>query len=114
MYGRVMSCKAKRCAHRAAQARRLAAAALRTSQSALGAYFMRLCARMDKPKTVTAAAHKLARLICSMLTKGEEYTDQGQACYEEHYRQRVLHNLNRRAQQLGMALVPTAMTQQAA
>jgi transposase len=68
----------------------LAAAALRTSQSALGAYFRRMCARMDKPKAVTAAAHKLARLIYTMLTKGEEYTDQGQDYYEERYRQRVL------------------------
>ena len=42
-----------------------------------------------------------------MLTKGQEYTDQGQDYYEERYRQRVLHNLNRRAQQLGMTLVPT-------
>ena len=33
---------------------------------------------MDKPKAVTAAAHKLARMIYTMLTKGEEYTDQGQ------------------------------------
>ncbi len=105
---KVMSGKTKRCANRAAQALRLAAAALRTSQSALGAYFRRMCARMDKPKAVTAAAHKLARLIYSMLTKGEEYTDQGQAYYEERYRQRVLHNLNKRAQQLGMTLVPTA------
>jgi hypothetical protein len=64
--------------------------------------------RTDKPKAVAAAAHRLARLIYTMLTKGEEYTDQGQACYEERYRQRVLHNLNRRAQQLGMALVPAA------
>ncbi|MBL0012068.1 MAG: hypothetical protein IPP22_16230 [Nitrosomonas sp.] len=32
---------------------------------------------MDKPKAVTAAAHKLARLIYTMLTKGEKYTDQG-------------------------------------
>lgn len=32
-----------------------------------------------------------------MLTKGEEYTDQGQAYYEERYRQRVIANLNRRA-----------------
>jgi len=31
------------------------------------------------PCAVTSAAHKLARLICTMLTKGEEYTDQGQA-----------------------------------
>jgi transposase len=105
--GKVMSSKTKRCANRAAQALRLAAAALRTSQSALGAYFRRLCSRMDKAKAVTAAAHKLARLIYTMLTKGEEYTDQGQAYYEERYRQRVLHNLNRRAQQLGMTLVPT-------
>jgi len=112
--GKVMSGKTKHCANRAAQALRLAAAALRTRQSALGAYFRRLCARMDKPKTVTAAAPKLTRLIYGMLTKGDEYTDQGQAYYEERYRQRVLHNLNRRAQQLGMALMPTATTQQAA
>lgn len=112
--GKVMSGKTKRCANRAAQALRLAAAALRTSQSALGAYFRRMCARMDKPKAVTAAAHKLARLIYSMLTKGEEYTDQGQAYYEERYRQRVLHNLNRRAQHLGMTLVPTDSAAQAA
>ncbi len=49
-----------------------------------------MCSRMDKPKAVTAAAHKLARLIYTMLTKGEEYTDQGQDYYEERYRERVL------------------------
>ena len=57
--GKVMSGKTKRVANRAAQALRLAAAALRSSQSALGAYFRRMCGRMDKPKAVTAAAHKL-------------------------------------------------------
>src|SRR5205085_2324934 len=70
--GKVMSGKTKRCVNRAAQALRLAAAALRSSKSALGAYFRRLCSRMDKPKAVTAAAHKLARLIYTMLTKGAE------------------------------------------
>jgi len=110
--GKVMSGKTQRCANRAAQALRLAAAALRTSRSALGAYFRRLCARMDKAKAVTAAAHKLARLIYTMLSKGQEYTDQGQAYFEERYRQRVLHNLNRRAQQLGMTLVPAATASQ--
>lgn len=72
--GKVMSGKTQRAANRAAQALRLAAAGLRTSQSALGAYYRRMCARMDKPKEVTAAAHKLARLIYTMLTKGQEYT----------------------------------------
>ncbi len=60
----------------------VSAAALRTSQSALGVYFRRICSRMDKPKAATAAVHKLARLICTMLIKGEEYTDQGQAYCE--------------------------------
>jgi transposase len=58
-------------------------AALWSSQSALGAYCRRLCARMDKGKAVTAAAHKLAMLIYAMLSKGEAYTDAapgGSAC----------------------------------
>lgn len=103
--GKVMSGKAKRVANWAAQALILAAAALRSSQSALGAYFRRMCGRMDKPKAVTAAAHKLARQIYTMLTKGEEYTDQGQDYYEERYRERVLRQLAQRAEKMGMKLV---------
>jgi hypothetical protein len=72
-----MSGKTKRCSNRAAQALRLAAAALRSGQSALGAYYRRMCARMDKPNAVTAAAHKLARLIYAMLRHGQDYTDRG-------------------------------------
>ncbi|MEO8546185.1 MAG: IS110 family transposase [Burkholderiaceae bacterium] len=104
--GKVMSGKTKRVANRAAQSLRLAAAALRTSQSALGAYYRRMCSRMDKPKAITAAAHKLARLIYTLLTKGEEYTDQGQAYYEERYRERVLRALTQRAAKLGMKMIP--------
>ena len=103
--GKTISGRTQRSANRAAQALRLAASGLRTSQSALGAYVRRMCSRMDKPKAVTAAAHKLARLIYAMLTKGQEYTDQGQDYYEERYRQRVLHHLNPRAAKLGMKLV---------
>ena len=102
---KVMSGKTKRSANRAAQALRLAAAGLRTSQSALGAYFRRMCSRMDKPKAIAAAAHKLARLIYAMLTKGQEYVDQGQDYYEERYRERVMRQLTQRAKKMGMKLV---------
>jgi transposase len=105
--GKVLGSKTKHSVNRAAQAFRQAAAALRSSKSALGAYYRRLCARMDKAKAVTAAAHKLARLFYALLTKGQEYVDQGQQYYEERYRERVLHQLQRRAHSLGMALVPT-------
>lgn len=66
-----------------------------------------MCSRMDKSKAVAAAAHKLARLVYTMLTKGQEYTDQGQDYYEARYRERVLRQLSQRAQKLGMKLVTT-------
>jgi transposase len=105
--GKVLGSGTRRSANRATQAFKQAAAALRTSQSALGAYFRRLCARMDKAKAVTAAAHKLARLFYAMLTRGQEYVDQGQLYYEERYRERVIYNLQRKASKLGMTLVPS-------
>ena len=108
--GKVLSAATKPVANRAAKALRMAAASLRSSQSALGAYYRRLCARMDKPRAVTACAHKLARLIYTMVTKGEEYVDQGEARYEERYREKVVKSLARKASQLGFQLVPMPET----
>ena len=104
--GKVLGSKTQKCANKTAQALRQAAVALKNSPSALGAYYRRMCAKMDKPKAITAAAHKLARLIYTMITKGEEYVDQGQAYYEERYRQRVEINLRRKAESLGLRIVP--------
>jgi hypothetical protein len=106
--GKLLSGKTRRYANRAAQALKLAAAALRSSQSALGAYFRRMCSHMDKPKAVTAAAHKLARLIYTLLTKGDEYTDQGQDYFEERYRGRLIRQISLRAAKLGLSVVPNA------
>ena len=62
---------------------------------------------MDKPKAVTAAAHKLARLTYTLLTKGEEYTDQRQDYDKKRYRERMLRHLTLKAQKMGMRLVAT-------
>ncbi len=62
-----------------------------------------MCPR--KPKPITAAAHKLARLIETMLTKGEEYTDLGKAYDEERYRERLLRHLPQGTSELGMHLI---------
>lgn len=103
--GKLISSKTKKVANRASLALKLAAASLRSSKSSLGAYYRRMCSRMDKAKAITAVAHKLARLIYMMLTKGEEYTDQGQQYYEERYRERVLHHLAKKAEKMGLKLV---------
>jgi len=86
----------------------LAAQSLNQSQSALGAYFRRLKARLGSPKALTAAAYKLARILYRMLKYGAGYVDQGEAAYEERYRDRLLRNLKRRAAELGFQL--TAIT----
>ena len=104
--GKVLGSKSKPTANRAASALRMAAASLSRSRSALGAYLRRMSARLGKPQAVTATAHKLARLVYSMLKHGTAYVDVGQDYYERQHRERVVQNLTRRAKELGLALVP--------
>lgn len=51
-------------------------------------------------------AHKLARLVYFMLTKGQAYVEAGQQYYEERCRERVVHNLTKRTHQLGLQITP--------
>ena len=102
--GKRLSGRTKPSANRAAAALRLAAQSLNQSQSALGAYFRRLKARLGAPKALTAAAYKLARILYRMLKYGAGYVDQGEAAYEERYHDRLLRNLKRRAAELGFQL----------
>lgn len=103
--GKVLSSKTKQVANRAAMALRMAALALHHSKSALGAYMRRQRARLGAPKAITATAHKLARLVYSMLKYGTAYVDAGQDSYEERYRSRIVQNLKRKAKDLGFELV---------
>ena len=75
------------------------------SRSALGAFFRRLKGRLGAPKAITATAHKLARLVYSLLKHGTAYVTQGMEEYERRYRERVVRSLSRRAKELGYALV---------
>jgi transposase len=106
--GKRLSGRSKPSANRAAAALRLAAQSLHHSQSALGAFFRRLKARLGAPKALTAAAYKVARLIYRMLKLGTDYVDQGEAYYEERYRQRLYRHLAHRAKELGFTLTPIA------
>jgi hypothetical protein len=56
-------------------------------------------------QAITATAHKLARLVYSMLRYGTVYVDVGQQAYEQKYRDRVLTNLQRKAKAFGYRLV---------
>lgn len=104
--GKVISARTKRSANRVRQALKMAAMSLSHSDSALGAFYRRLCSRMDKPRANTATAHKLARMVYFMLTRGEAFVDEGQQRYEEQQRQRSIAALKRRAAALGFLINP--------
>jgi transposase len=104
--GKVKSSQTPPVVNRAANSFRMAAHALGRSQTALGAFFRRLRARLATPKAITATAHKLARIFSCLWTSGGEYHDPGIDAYEQQYRQRTLKNLQRKADQLGFELVP--------
>lgn len=108
--GKVLSANTKRSANRVRQALKMAAMSLSRSDSALGAFYRRLCGRMDKPRANTAVAHKLARMVYFMLTRGESFVDKGQQHYEQQQRQRSIAALKRRAATLGFNITPSSAT----
>jgi len=106
--GKVLSSGTKRSANMARQALKMAAQSLWHSGSALGAFYRRLWGRMDKPRANTATAHKLARMVYFMLTRGEEFVDKGQQHGEEQQRQCSVSASKRRASDLGFTVAPSA------
>jgi len=75
--GKTLTSGTQPSANRARQALKMAAMSLSRSDSALGAFYRRLCARMDKPRANTAVAHKLARMVYFMLTRGKPSSIRG-------------------------------------
>ena len=104
--GKLLSSKTRRSSSRAAALLRLAATTIGRSDTALGAFYRRLSARIGKQKAVTATARKIAVLFYNAVRHGMTYQDQGAAAYDERHRQRVLAKLQRRARTLGYALAP--------
>jgi transposase len=104
--GKVLSVRTRKVKSRTAGALRMAAYTLSRSHSALGDYYRRMRARLGAPKAITAAAHKLARIIYHLLTTGQEYDESIFAQNEQRYRQRRARRLEREAAALGYSLMP--------
>jgi transposase len=108
--GRLISGRTRKNASRAARIVRLAAYALARSQTAVGAFYRRLKARLGLAKALTATAHKLAKLVDNMRRYGKAYVDRGAASDAQPDREPVLKNLKRRAKPMGFELMPVRIT----
>lgn len=102
--GKVLSSRTRRTKNRATTLLRIAAVNIGKTQTALGAFYRRLAARVGKAKAVTATARKLAVLFYTLMRYGKAYVEPGADYYERQYRERVLLALSRKAAALGYRL----------
>ena len=101
----MLSVKTRKVKNRAATALRLAAQSLYHSQSYLGHFYRRMRAKLGAPKAITAAAHKLARIIYHMVTTRQAYDETIFALQERHNRWRLELKLRKQARELGFEVV---------
>ncbi len=103
--GKRLSSRTKPAPNRAAVALRIGANTLYKNNTALGAFLRRLKSRRGPAKAITATAHKMARQLYVMLKTKTPYAELGNEYYEERYRDRVVKNLRKRADDMGFVLI---------
>jgi transposase len=91
---------------RASQAFKMGAQSLLKANCALGAQARQLRARLGAAQAVTAMAHKLARIVYSMLKYKTSFATASIEDYDKLQGERLRKSLERRAAKLNMKLVP--------
>jgi transposase len=104
--GRIKSSRAGKTTSRAATALRLAAQGLHRSESALGAFYRRLKARIGPEKATTATARKIAMQYYRLVRYGVTYNDPGAEAYERQFHEQRVRWLTKQADKLGLVLMP--------
>lgn len=75
---------------------------------ALGGFYRRIKSRKGARVANKATARKIAELYYRLMKYGFDYVEQGLEEYEKQYKEKMLKSLTKKAQQLGMELVPKA------
>lgn len=104
--GKVLWVGTRKVKCRAATALRMAAQSLHHSKSGLGDFYRRMRAKLGAPKAITAAAHKLARIIFHLVTTRQEFDDSRFAADQLRYERRQEAKLRSKAKALGFQLIP--------
>jgi transposase len=104
--GKVLWVGTRKVKCRAATALRMAAQSLHHSKSALGDFYRRMRAKLGAPKAITAAAHKLARIIFHLITTGQEFDESRFAADQLRYQKKQEVKLRAKAKAMGFVLIP--------
>ncbi|MBV8454370.1 MAG: IS110 family transposase [Deltaproteobacteria bacterium] len=108
--GQVLWRGVRKIQQRAGQLFRLSAHSLHRSQTRLGHFLRRMKAKLGPKAATTAAAHKLAVIFYTLVTKQIEYDESIWAVHEQENRQRMENRLKRQASRLGFQLLPLSLS----
>src|SRR5207244_12793698 len=103
--GRVQSSRIGPIKNHATLDLRMAAQDMNRSETVLGEYYRRIRARLGAPKAITAAAHKLARIIYHLLTSRQPYDESIFIVQEIRFRKRKEARLPAQAHELGFQML---------
>ena len=79
---------------------------LRLATNRIGEFFRRITRKLGKPQAITAAAHKLARIVYHLLSTKEAYNETVFHRCDEEVLRRAQFRLRRQAAQLGFQVIP--------
>ena len=104
--GKILWVGTRKVKSRAATALRMAAQSLHHSKSGLGDFYRRMRAKLGAPKAITAAAHKLARIIFHLISNRQEFDDSKFAADQLRFQKKQEIKLRAKAKSMGFELVP--------
>jgi transposase len=104
--GKVLRSRTLKTVNRATQAFRQAAQSVARSDTAFGAYFRRMRAKLGPQQATVATAHKIARVVYHLLKHHEPFNETTVSEYTQQCRDRELRALERKAAKLGYTLAP--------
>lgn len=103
--GKILNSRTLPSSNRLRTALKMSACTIQRSKTALGAFFRKIRARAGTAKAIVATAHKLAKYIYAMITKGEEYVLKTLKEYEDQYKDKIKKSLEKKAAGLGLKLI---------
>lgn len=103
--GKVLSARTRKSSNPVAKALRMSAQALANSKSYLGHFYRRMRAKFGAPKANTATAHKLARIVYTMLINKSSYDESVFERHDKILQERRKNSIIRQAKLLGMEII---------
>jgi len=103
--GKVLKAKTRSVKNRVAAALRLGALGLCNAKGKMGQYSRRIKGRLGKAEGITATAHKLARIIYSMIVTGRPYDEHEAFKITPQTAKKQINRLQKQAEALGFQIV---------